>query len=112
MELAPAALPASPNPHSMSQPTEVGSARSPLSQSRRGALGTFGFGALALIASNNRASALSSAKETPRVVVNSSSGSTPRVVAVAPPGIDLSTLPAEWVLRQGSELKVYAAYLA
>lgn len=73
-------------------------------QSRRGALGTLGAGALALIGSSMPASAFFPKKSgSPRVVVNGGGGAT--VIG------DLSELPAEWVARQGSELKAYAAYL-
>ncbi|PAW70689.1 MAG: hypothetical protein B9S38_07365 [Verrucomicrobiia bacterium Tous-C4TDCM] len=72
-------------------------------QSRRGALGTLGAGALALIGSSLPASAFLSKKPgTPRVIVNGGGGA---VVG------DLSDLPAEWVARQGSNLKAYAGYL-
>ncbi len=72
-------------------------------QSRRGALGTLGAGALALIGSSLPASAFFSKKPgTPRVIVNGGGGA---VVG------DLSDLPAEWVARQGSNLKAYAGYL-
>ena len=73
------------------------------SQSRRGALGTLGVGALALIGSSMPASALFTKKPgNPRVVVN---GGGSAVIG------DLSDLPAEWVARQGSNLKAYVAYL-
>ncbi len=72
-------------------------------QSRRGALGTLGAGALALIGGSLPASAFFSKKPgTPRVIVNGGGGA---VVG------DLSDLPAEWVARQGSNLKAYAGYL-
>lgn len=73
------------------------------STSRRGALGTLGLGALALIGSSLPASAFFSRKPgTPRVLVNGGG----RTAAV-----DLSGLPAEWVGLQGSNLRDYAAYL-
>ena len=72
-------------------------------QSRRGALGTLGAGALSLIGGTLPASALFTRKPgTPRVVVN---GGGAAVIG------DLSDLPAEWVASQGSNLKAYAAYL-
>lgn len=72
-------------------------------QSRRGALGTLGAGALALIGSSLPASAFFSRKpSTPRVIVNGGGSAA---------GGDLSGLPAEWVARQGSNLKAYAGYL-
>jgi hypothetical protein len=82
------------------------SAESPSSQfqSRRGALGTLGAGALALIGSSLPASALFSRKpRTPRVLVNGGG---------AGGAVDFSDLPADWVARQGSNLKAYAGYLA
>jgi hypothetical protein len=82
------------------------SAESPSSQfqSRRGALGTLGAGALALIGSSLPASALFSRKpRTPRVLVNGGGGGG---------AVDFSDLPADWVARQGSNLKAYAGYLA
>jgi hypothetical protein len=84
--------------------TSISGESGPLSsQSRRGALGTLGFGALALIGSSTSASAFFSKKPgTPRVIVNGGG----RTAAV-----DLSGFPAEWVTRQGSNLKDYAAYL-
>ena len=82
------------------------SAESPSSQfqSRRGALGTLGAGALALIGSSLPASALFSRKpRTPRVLVNGGGGGG---------AVDFSDLPADWVALQGSNLKAYAGYLA
>lgn len=86
-------------------PLSISGESGPLSsQSRRGALGTLGFGALALIGSSLPASAFFGRKPgTPRVLVNGGG----RTAAV-----DLSGLPAEWVARQGVNLKDYAAYLA
>jgi hypothetical protein len=72
-------------------------------QSRRGALGTLGAGALVLIGSALPASALFSRKpKTPRVLVNGGGGG----------AVDFSDLPAEWVALQGSNLKAYAGYLS
>lgn len=72
-------------------------------RSRRGALGTLGLGALALIGGSLPASALFSRKaSTPRVIVNGGGAG----------AVDLSGLPADWVARQGSNLKAYAGYLA
>ena len=86
----------------MSQPKASGETRIPALQSRRGALGTLGLGALALFGSNTSASAFFSRKSsTPRVIVNSASAA-----------LDLRELPAEWIARQGSNLKDYAAFLA
>jgi hypothetical protein len=79
-------------------PSRGESAHAPL-QSRRGALGTLGAGALALLASTGSASAFFSKK--------------PRISIVAPTApADFSDLPQEWVARQGSELKAYAEFLA
>lgn len=85
-------------------PLSISGESGPLSsQSRRGALGTLGLGALALLGSSLPASAFFGRKPgTPRVLVN---GGT-RTGAV-----DLSGLPAEWVARQGRNLNDYAAYL-
>lgn len=86
----------------MSQPNLPGVTRNPVLQSRRGALGTLGLGALALLGSNSTASALFSRRSgSPGVFINSSSAS----------ALDLSELPAEWVARQGSNLKDYSAFL-
>ncbi len=84
----------------MSQPEVPGETRNPV-QTRRGALGTLGFAAFAFLGTNTQASAFFSRK-TPKVLVNSSSSGTP----------DLRDLPAEWVARQGGNLKDYAAYLS
>lgn len=74
-------------------------------QSRRGALGTLGVGALALIGSTQPASALFFRKpKTPRVLVNGGGG--------GGEAVDFSDLPADWVAQQGSNLKAYASYLA
>jgi hypothetical protein len=56
-----------------------------------------------LLGSNTTASAFFSRKSsTPRVIVNSASSSA---------ALDLRELPAEWVARQGSNLKDYSAFL-
>jgi hypothetical protein len=87
----------------MSQPNASGETRIPALQSRRGALGTLGLGAFALLGSNTSASAFFSRKSsTPRVIVNSASSSA---------ALDLRELPAEWVARQGPNLKDYNAFL-
>lgn len=89
----------------MSQPKATGDARNLALQSRRGAIGTLGLGALALFGTNSTASALFSRKsDTPKVIVNSISSS-------APVALDLSILPPEWVARQGTNLRDYASYL-
>lgn len=94
-------LPIQPYAHDMLSSLITGESGHFPSQSRRGALGTLGFGVLALIGSSTPASAFFSRKSsTPRVVVNGGG-------AVA----DLSGLPAEWVARQGSNLRDYTAYL-
>ena len=101
-ELAPR-LPDQPESHDMLSSRIPGETGHFPNQSRRGALGTLGAGALALLGSSMPASALFSKKPgTPRVVVN---GGRAAVIG------DLSDLPAEWVARQGSNLKDYAAYL-
>jgi len=108
MELAPAVLPASPNYHDMSLIPAPGESRKSEIQSRRGVIGTLGFGALAFLGANVPAAAAFTGKTSmPKVITRSSSSNSPAV-----PAFDASDLPAEWVVRQGSELKVYAAYLA
>ena len=88
----------------MSQSPDAGASRSPLSPTRRGALGTLGFGALAFFSSNSPVSAMVTGKSNqPKVIVPTSGRG-----AVS---LDMSALPPEWVQRQGNELKVYAAYL-
>jgi hypothetical protein len=61
------------------------------SLSRRGALGSFGLGALALIASNTSASA--------------------GLFTSSTPSIDLDGICPEWIAHQGSNLNGYIAYL-
>ncbi|MCW1883353.1 D-Ala-D-Ala carboxypeptidase family metallohydrolase [Luteolibacter flavescens] len=78
-------------------PSRGESAHSSL-QSRRGALGTLGAGALALLGSTGSASAFFSKK--PKVTI---------VTASAP--VDLNGLPPEWVALQGRELKAYSDFL-
>lgn len=85
----------------MSQPEAPEHSRNPI-QTRRGALGTLGFAALSFLGSNTQASAFFSRK-TPKVLVNSSSRGA---------SLDLRDLPAEWVARQGKQLKEYAAFLS
>ena len=88
----------------MSQPNVSGEVRNPALQSRRGALGTLGLGALALLGSNTSASAFFSRKSsTPKVIVNSSSSSA---------ALDLRELPSDWVARQGTNLKDYSSFLS
>jgi hypothetical protein len=79
-------------------PSRGESANAPL-QSRRGALGTLGAGALALLGSTGSASAFFSRK--PKISI---------VTPTAP--VDLSDLPQDWVARQGRELKAYSEFLA
>lgn len=79
-------------------PSRGESAHAPL-QSRRGALGTLGAGALALLGSTGSASAFFSRK--PKITI-----------VTATPPLDFSDLPQEWVTRQGSELKAYSDFLA
>ena len=74
---------------------------SQLLQSRRGALGTLGAGALALLGTSTSASAFFSKKTNGLRIV------TP----TASQAVDLSGLPGEWVARQGPNLKAYAQYL-
>jgi hypothetical protein len=101
-ELAPAVLPASPIPHEMRSIDSTGeSGPSLLLQSRRGALGTLGAGALALLGTSTSASAFFSRKANGLRIV------TP----TASQAVDLSGLPAEWVARQGPVLKAYSEYL-
>jgi hypothetical protein len=104
MELAPAASPSQPESSQDMLPSRFSgaSAPSPLSSfsSRRGALGTLGAGALALIGSASPAAAFFSRKSrAPKVIVNGGAA------------IDLSGLPPEWVARQGPQIKAYAGYL-
>ncbi|MCW1921479.1 D-Ala-D-Ala carboxypeptidase family metallohydrolase [Luteolibacter arcticus] len=79
-------------------PSRGESAHIPL-QSRRGALGTLGAGALALLGTTGSASAFFSKK--PKITI-----------VTAASTVDLSGLPAEWVARQGRELKAYSDFLA
>lgn len=79
-------------------PSRGESAPSPL-QSRRGALGTLGAGALALLGSASPAAAFFSKK--PKITI---------VTARTP--VNLDGLPEEWVARQGRELHAYAEYLS
>lgn len=73
----------------------------PLS-TRRGALGTLGAGALALLGSSLPAAAFLSRKSGgPRVIVNGGGRA-----------VDLVGLPPEWVARQGPQLRAYAGYLS
>src|SRR5690606_9602201 len=71
-----------------------------LPATRRGVLGSLGFGALALIGSSTPASAF--------IFRNSKS---PKVVRVSAPKVDLEGLPADWVARQGTNLQGYAEFL-
>jgi len=68
-------------------------------QSRRGALGTIGAGALALLATTGTSSAFFSRK--------------PKISVLTPSApVDFSELPQDWVAHQGRELKAYAEFLA
>lgn len=80
-------------------PFRAESAPSSMLQSRRGALGTLGAGALALLGTAGNASAFFSRK--PKITI---------VTAKSP--VDLNGLPEEWVARQGGNLKAYADFLA
>ena len=95
--------PSQPYSHDMlPSPSPATPAFSPL-QSRRGAIGTLGAAAFALIGSASPASAFFPRKSgTPRVIVNGGGAA----------AADLSGLPEEWVARQGTNLKAYAGYLA
>ena len=100
----------------MSQNPDTGETRSPLLSSRRGALGTLGFGALAYLSTNAPAAAATTGGNQPKVTINPVAGKTTATTAGASKGLqlvpfDASNLPQEWVLRQGNELKVYYSYL-